>query len=145
MEVKLYLVSTQDVPTLWGWRIETHPMPRSPLPASTTPDTARPKADSISLLGKERLAHGRPVKMTFISGCKWILGKKWRCRRYKLSQGRPDRHQSVESYTVSYSNDEITFTAYGQNVVCQRGKRIYHFLLKIVKCVVNIGKQNEYL
>ena len=33
------------------------------------------------------------------------------------SQGRQDRYQWVKSYTVSYSNDGITFTAYGQNRV----------------------------
>ena len=61
------------------------------------------------------------------------------------SQGRPDRHQWVESYTVSYSNDEIAFTAYGQNVVCQRGRKNLSFLVEDVKCDVNISKQNEYL
>ena len=35
------------------------------------------------------------------------------------SQGRQDRYQWVKSYTVSYSNDGITFTAYGQNRVCR--------------------------
>lgn len=128
MEVKLYLVSTQVVPTLWGWRTETYPMPRSQPPASMTPHTARPMADSISLLGEKRLAHGRPLKMTFISGCRWILGKKWRCRRYKVKEG--NTVISGSKATVSYSNDEITFTAYGQNVVCQRRRKDLSFLVE---------------
>ena len=144
MEVKLYLVSTQDVPTLWGWRTETYPMCRSRLQASTTPHTARPKADSISLLGKERLAHGRLLKTTWISGCKWILGKKWRCRRYKVKDD-----QTVISGSKAILSPIVMTRLHSQHMAkmwyVKGEERIYHFLLKIVKCVVNIGKQNEYL
>ena len=63
-------------------------MPRSQLPVSTTPHTAHPMADSISRLEEVRLAHGLPKQMTFISGYKWILGKKWKCRQYKVKEDK---------------------------------------------------------
>ena len=61
------------------------------------------------------------------------LGEKTQVTGIKTQGQERDTCQWVKSYTISYSNDGIAFTAYKQNVVCREYKLTFALELSVIE------------
>ena len=64
------------------------------------------------------------------------LGNKTQVTGIKTQGQEHDTCQWVKSYTISYSNDGINFTAYKQNVVCREQKLTFALEVSVVEVLL---------